>query len=79
MEEVKKGDDLIIFRPYERLLGMALFFYVNQNPFLLLDEKIRETFRVSVGVNHHEWKYGLNALLKRMLETFGFFSHMQTC
>ena len=26
-----------------------------------------------------EWKQGLNMIFKRMMETFGFFSHMQTC
>lgn len=41
IDEIKNDDDLLIFRPYERLLGVALFFYARQTPFVLSNPKLR--------------------------------------
>jgi ABC-type dipeptide/oligopeptide/nickel transport system permease component len=79
VKDIKKNDDLLIYRPYERMLGLALFFYARQTPFILSNPKLRETIREAIGINQTLWEQYLSIIQQRMLETFGFFSHMQTC
>lgn len=45
IEDIKKEDNLLIYRPYERMLGLALFYYARQTPFILSNPKTRETIR----------------------------------
>jgi hypothetical protein len=67
LRELQEQDDLLIFRPYERLFGLALFFYCKQNPYKLIDPAVREVIRQASGVSAEDWNKGLQMMQKRML------------
>jgi hypothetical protein len=70
--------DFIIFRPYDRVLALALFSYIEKDLSNLQGDEYQQQIRIFLGLNLEDWYTFINKLISRMLSTFMFLSHIVT-